>query len=357
MAVNPTALEGWIKKYNWYISAASKRKAQTDTLLAAERKKKNPNPERIKFYVQRTQNLSKEIAKWKTGVAATQNKIYVREGQYDKLLTGASRDAYMAINALFKTYGLETLAPKIFDYVKNGYSADTISVLLQDTAEYKTRFAGNEARKKAGLPVLDPGQYLALEAGYRQVMESAGLPIGFYDKPNDFTQWIARNTSPTEIESRVELATQATALATPAYRQALNQMGISNGEMTAYFLDPKKALPFLQKSAATAAIGGEALTQGLTFDQSYSEQLALRGVTTAEAQQGYQQVASELPTMQQLGSIYGDQWGQRESEETAFGTNAASAAKRAGLIAKERGAFGSATGAGKGGLAQSGGAR
>lgn len=357
MAVNPTALEGWIKKYNWYISTASKRKAQADTLLAAERKKKNPNPERIKFYVQRTQDLSKEIAKWKTGVAATQNKIYVREGQYDKLLTGASRDAYMAINALFKTYGLETLAPKIFDYVKNGYSADTISVLLQDTPEYKTRFAGNEARKKAGLPVLDPGQYLALEAGYRQVMESAGLPIGFYDKPNDFTQWIAKNTSPTEIESRVELATQATALATPAYRQALNQMGISNGEMTAYFLDPKKALPFLQKSAATAAIGGEAITQGLSFDQSYAEQLALRGVTTAQAQQGYQQVATELGGMQDLGKIYGQQWGQRESEETTFGTSAEAVNKKAGLLNRERGAFTGASGGAKGGLAQSGGAR
>lgn len=282
-------------------------------------------------------------------------KYYEATGQYDKLLKGTNRDAFLAIKTLFKSYGLETLASKIYDYVKNGYSGDTISILLQDTPEYKARFAGNEARLKAGLPVLSAGEYLATEASYRQIMESAGLPIGFYDQTSDFTNWIARNTSPSEIQSRVDLATQATVLAPASYRKALEQMGISSTELTAYFLNPTKALPFLQKSAATAAIGAEALSQGLTFNQSYAEQLAGSGVSAAQAQQGYSQIAQEMGTMQGLGTIYGDQWSQAEAEESTFGTSAAAASKKAGLIAKERGAFSGSAGGAKAGLGQRGG--
>ena len=285
------------------------------------------------------------------------NNLYVSTGQYDKLLTGANRDAYLAVNALFKTYGLESLAGKIYDYVKNGYSSDTISIMLQDTDEYKARFAGNQARIKAGLPVLSPAEYLATEASYQQIMKSAGLPESFYDQPSDFATWIGNNVSPSEIQSRVDLATQATTLASPAYRQALNQMGIDDAHLTAYYLDPTKALPLLQKQAATAQIGAEALKQGLAFDQTYAEQLATEGVSQSAAAQGYAQVAGELGTMQNLGGMYGQGWTQRDSEEAALEGSAAAVNKKAGLLSQERGAFGASTGTGRAGLGQSQAAR
>ena len=326
--------------------------------LAALKNRTDKNSQRVRAMVtNQLKSAQANLAASGKQLATAETRYYSQTGQYDKLLTGTNRDAYMAINTLFKSYGLETLAGKIFDYVKNGYSADTISILLQDTQEYKTRFAGNEARLKAGLPVLSAGEYLATEASYRQIMESAGMPIGFYDQSSDFVKWIAKNTSPSEIQSRVDLATQATALAPASYRQALKQMGISDTEMTAYFLDPTKALPFLQKSAATAAIGSEAIQQGLTFDQTYAEQLAMRGVSASQAQEGYSQVAQELGTMSELGKIYGSEWGQRQSEEAVFGTSAAASTQKAGLIAREKGAFGGATGGGRAGLAQSGGAK
>lgn len=283
-------------------------------------------------------------------VATVQNKYYKATGQYEKLLTGDNRDAYMALQSLFDSYGLGSLAGKIYDYVKNGYSSDTISILLQDTSEYKTRFAGNEARKKAGLPVLSPAEYLSTEAAYQQVMKSAGLPPSFYDQPSDFATWIGGNTSPSEIQARVDLATQATTLSSPAYRQALNQMGIDDAHLTAYYLDPTKALPLLQKQAATAQIGAEALKQGLAFDQSYAEQLATEGISQSAAAQGYAQVAGELGTMQNLGGMYGQGWTQRESEQAALEGNAGATAKKAGLLSQERGAFGGASGAARSGL-------
>jgi hypothetical protein len=50
-------------------------------------------------------------------------------------------------------------------------------------------------------------------------MASAGLPKSFYDSPSDYATWIGGDVSPTEIKSRVDLATAATTAADP-YTQA-----------------------------------------------------------------------------------------------------------------------------------------
>ncbi len=294
--------------------------------------------------------MKKSLGKLKEAQVTAQNKLYESKGQYEQLLRGSERDAYLAVKALFKTYGLESLSDNIYNYVKDGFSADTISLLLQDTSEYKERFAGNEARKKAGLPVLSPAEYLSTEASYRQIMQSAGLPVGFYDQNSDFAKWIGQNTSPSEIQTRVDLATQATILAAPAYKKALNQMGIGDADLTAYFLNPTKALPYLQKSAATAAVGAEALAQGLTFDKAYAEQLALQGIGAEEARTGYSQVANELETFQALGQIYGEEWGQRQSEQAVFEGSADALKQKGRLLSKERGAFAGGTGTARAGL-------
>lgn len=278
-------------------------------------------------------------------------------GDFATDLTGSDRDAYVALTDLFNSYGLGSLAPKIYDYIKNGYSADTISILLQNTDEYKKRFAGNEARKAAGLPVLSPAEYLSTEASYRQIMQSAGLPAGFYDQPSDFVTWIGKDVSPTEIQSRVDMATQATTLSNPNYRQALNQMGISDDQLTAYFLDPNRALPVLQKSAATAAIGAEALQQGLTFDTQYADMLATSGVTQDQARQGYSNIAQTLNQYQQLANIYGGTYNQRTSEQATFLGDASAIQQQRRLSNEELANFGGSTGTGSIGLANSGGAR
>lgn len=286
-----------------------------------------------------------------------QNKVYESKGQFEGMLEGENRDAFLAVSALFKQYGLGSLAGKIFEYVKNGYSADTISILLQDTPEYKQRFIGNEARKKAGLPVLSPAEYLATEASYRQVMESAGLPKGFYDSNKDFADFIGRNVSPTEVQSRVEGAVQATTLAPEDYKQALKQMGLSQGDMVAFWLDKKKSLPILTQIAATARIGAEALGQGLDFNVGYAKGLAKRGITGEQAAQGYSAIASELENMETLGSIYGERWNQRASERAMFEGDAGMIDRKRRLASQERGQFGGAAGGARGGLAGRGGQR
>lgn len=278
-------------------------------------------------------------------------------------LQGPQRDAFLALQSLFTGYGLGTLAPKIFDYIKQGYGSDTISLLLQDTAEYKQRFAGNEARRRAGLPVLSPAQYLATEQSYRQVLQAAGLPKGFYDSPADFTGWIAGDVSATEIKSRADEAS-AVANGNPQLRDAMKQMyGVSDGDIAAYFLDQSRAEPLLRKQEQAAEIAAAGLQRGFAPSQ-YAEQFAAQGITASQAQQGYGLIAQEYRPMQELAAIYGTSWTQGEAELSTFspGTlnqgNAQqpgaenSAQKLRRLASQERAAFAASGGATPGALGQ-----
>lgn len=234
-------------------------------------------------------------------------------------LSGEQRNAYEALNNLFTGYGLSSLAPKIFQFIQDGYSADTISILLQDTPEYKQRFAGNEQRRKAGMAVLSPSEYLSVESSYRQIMRQAGLPAGFYDQPADFNGFIERDMSPSELKSRVDLASQATTLANPAYKQALERMyGIDENHLTAYFLDPDRATPLLQKQAAASAIGAEALKRGLRTDASLMEQYATAGVTAEQAAKAYGQIAQQMPDYEKIAHQYREDVSQQDFERAFF---------------------------------------
>ena len=271
-------------------------------------------------------------------------------GQY---LTGANRDAYDLLTNLFAGYGLGSLAPKIYDYIVNGYSADTISILLEQTPEYKQRFAGNELRTKAGLAVLSPQDYLNTEASYRQVMASAGLPASFYDSPSDFAQWIGNDVSPTEIQSRVQLATAATVNAPPEMKQALQAFyGIDESSITAYFLDQTRALPLLTKQAQAATFGAEALQRGLLADRGRMEDYVNEGLTQSTISSGFQKVAADLPNLQALAQRFGTTFSQAEDEGDVFGTNSQAAAKVKRLASQERGLFGGTSSASSGGLQQ-----
>src|SRR6266702_418908 len=162
-------------------------------------------------------------------------------------LSGSTRDAFVALEQLFTQYGLGSLVNNIFNFIKQGYSQDTITLLLQDTPEYKQRFAGNAIRQKNGLAILSPADYLATEASYYQVVKAAGLPANFYNSTSDWVNWIGNDVSPTEVQSRVQMAQTATETAPPDLVQALGQMGVPKQSLVAYFLDDTKALPILQQ--------------------------------------------------------------------------------------------------------------
>lgn len=332
------------------ISAARKRASQIEAQLkskglsASKRKSLERQAAKEAAYI-KLQTSARDGSAKKQG--DLQNKVYEASGQYDKLLKGENRDAYLALKSLFGQYGLGSLAGKIYDFVKQGYGADTIGLLLQDTKEYKTRFAANETRAKNGLAVLSPADYLSTEAAYRQILSSAGLPTGFYDNPADFQRWLASDVSPTEIKDRVDLAVAATGQANPEYKNALFQMyGINESDLTAYFLDRKTAEPILKKQAAAGAIGAAALRRGFGASRLDLESYATLGITADQAEQAYSQIADGFESMLGIAGRYGTSWSQREAEQEVFTPGAAgsvgaesAAEKGKRLKSQERGLF------------------
>lgn len=256
------------------------------------------------------------------------------------------RNAAEYLNRLFETYGLGSLAPKILEYIQLGYDADTISLMLQDTAEYKTRFAANETRRAAGMAVLSPAEYLNLERSYRQLLSTAGLPAGFFDSNDDFTNWIAGDVSPAEIQERAQDASTALYSSDNNYLQALRSYGVGDGDLTAYFLDSKRALPLIQKTVKASLIGAEASRNSLGLSQQRAEYFGDLGVGQEQARSAYQTIGESLPTAAKLGALGNESFGQSDLEDELLGGSGLASAKRKRLATQEVGRFAGASGAG-----------
>jgi hypothetical protein len=246
----------------------------------------------------------------------------------------------------FKNYGLESLAPQIIKMLQRGDSADTISIELQNTKEYQTRFAGNAARLKAGLPVLSPAEYISNENAYRQIMSSAGLPVGFFDSTHDFQGFIERDLSPTELKERVDTVADAIYKA-PSTTTAYFKQWYTTGDMIAYALDPGVAAPLVEQRIRAAEAAASAGGQGVNLTQSNAELIGANTTSLSDITQGTGFIAQELPTVTKLGQIYGDDESQDDLVKEVFTNDGLAAAKRRNLASKERATFGGSSGQGK----------
>ncbi len=284
--------------------------------------------------------------------ALVQQLIAQQNAAAAKAASQAETQRQSAITILterFGQYGLSSLATKIKELAIDGATEATITLGLQATDEYKTRFAANEARLKAGLKVLQPAEYLNLEDGYRQVLRSYGLAA--FDNDAYVQQFIANDVSASELSSRVVTAVQRVQNADPAVSKQLKDFyGIGSSDMVAYVLDPSQQFQKIERQVAAAEIGVAGARQGLDVGVSVAEQLASQGITQAEAQKGYATIADILPTADKLSQIYGNvtsSYGQSEAEQEVFNSLASAQRARQKLTALELAQFGGSSGTSK----------
>ena len=268
-------------------------------------------------------------------------------------LSGSERDAYAALTTLFDSYGLGSLAPTILKYLQAGYGSDTITILLQQTPEYKARFAGNEARKKNGLQVLTPAEYLSTEASYRQLLRSNGIDPSF-ETQNQYAKWIGDDVAPTELQSRIGMAVQATSQAPPSVSEYLDSLGIKFGDRVSYFLNDQNATPALQLKLNQAQIGGAALENNLTVSAERAQKFAEMGNSYGQAQSAYQRIADILPDALKLSNIYKGQQKVDQStlEDNFLGSSGTAQLAIERLGQQETAAFSGQSGVGKQSFAQ-----
>lgn len=259
--------------------------------------------------------------------------------QYNKL-SGPQRDAAAALIEMFSQFDLQSLAGSIIGMVRQGFSSDTIAIMLQDTPQYKARFAANEKRRAKGLAVLSPNEYIQTERAYRQILATSGMPQGFYDSISDFQNFLANDLSPTELNDRVK-AWQGEALKDPAGLAAIRKItGLGVSDYAAYLMDPGRALPLIQKTARAVSFAAAASRHGYDVTKTLAEQYGALGIEADDSEKGFAAIQEVQGETDRLARIYGEgQFSVEEAAAETFGGDAKAGAKRKRLASQERATF------------------
>jgi hypothetical protein len=277
-----------------------------------------------------------------------------------------AKSIYDTVTSELTRLGLPSLIGPLKEIFESGITdGESLRLALSQRPEYQTRFSANAKRIAAGLSALSPAEYIKIEDQYQEVMRNYGLPASYYAKDPTgkqigFEELLAGDVSNTELEERLIAGQERVLKSNPEVLKALKTFypGIGNGDILAYSLDPKNALKDIQRKVAAAEIGGAALAQGLATSATGAEELAGYGITKAQAQQGFADVAQMAPRGGVLSEIYNEApYNQATATAEVFGTAGAAEAaqKRRKLTALEEATFSGQSGLSQGALARNGG--
>lgn len=220
------------------------------------------------------------------------------------------------VQAIFSTYGLNSLYTKIVDFVRQGYTGDTVSLLLRQTPEYKQRFPAMAALSAKNRAITE-AEYINYESTSAALERRYGLPKDML--MGNVTTLLENEVSPAELNDRVMMASASSIQAPKELKDQFKQYyGIDEGGLTAYFLDPAIATPLLQKQVAASQIGTEAARQGIGIDAYGAENLQQLGIDQQAAREGFSNVAQQKG----LSSGAGDIATQSDLIGAQFGANA-----------------------------------
>lgn len=275
-----------------------------------------------------------------------------------QMFSNAGLDASFstALNAVIDKVYLDNIAPTDAQILSSVYASDA----------YKTRFAANEVIRKRladgkGLPgdrLLTPKEYITAEAGYKEILQEAGLPAEFYDSPDDLNNIIASSVSVSEFTSRVNVARDALQNADQNVVNALKDYyGLDRSQLTAYLLDPEKAMSTVinaklkyntpeetvtrAKEMYTAAqVGGAALRAGQTATAGFAEEITKAG-KAGQAEEAFQTASGQAQDYRRLLSLAGETANNEDlvREQLSLSGGAGVAEKRKRLASAERARF------------------
>lgn len=211
----------------------------------------------------------------------------------------------------------ESVADRIIDFVaQKGFSQEAINLAIQDTPEFKSRFAGIElykqnfasdiaAGKKAVQP--SPAEYVAYEKKVQDVLNRFGLS----DLANQqtYAELIGNDVSAVEVTDRI----------TDVYDRIQNADDVLKTQLRTFFpkyqdsdfaralltgKTPDDMANQLKKRLTTAEISSEAVRAGLSVEAQRAEQLQAMGVSRIAARAGYSKIAEQQTGLSKLASIY-----------------------------------------------------
>ena len=224
------------------------------------------------------------------------------------------------LTTMFAAYGLEGLAGFIDRRIMADASEEQVLLELYDQQEYKNRFPGMAALRKAGRTITEK-DYMANERAMIQTARFFDLPKGFYDSPADFGDLLGKEVSPKEYQDRLQVGQDLARSLNPAVRSQLIEFyGVGEGDLTAFVLDADRALPLIQKQAKAAQFVGIGRAAGFTLGGMTAQQAENIAGTESYAKLSEAELSKALgaagqlrSTQQRLARLEGIEYNEQEA--------------------------------------------
>lgn len=231
------------------------------------------------------------------------------------------------IEATLARYGLGSLADWAWDRWQDGQSMEQIMLEMRTTTAYKNRFPAMEQLAQEGRAITEEA-YMEYESTIRQLTSQFGLPTSIYGARDYISELLISDVSPSEAQSRMQLASAASLTAPPEYREAAADLfGITQSQWTSLWLETERTLPELERLFAASAIAGEATIADLgQLSSAMAERIADAGISREQARQAFTEVAGSLTarlpgeSQQALGAntVAAGSVGLRQPDRTAL---------------------------------------
>ena len=262
----------------------------------------------------------------------------------------AARESASA-KTILNEYGLDELGPIVDSWIRGGMSIDEAMLQLRSDSTdagkiFDKRFPAIKLRRAAGLNPVSPAEYVAYERQARQVMRAAGLPQGFWDGREDFTNLLVGDVSVAELGDRISRGFAEVANAPAPVRAAFGEFFGANGDaaLASYFLDAEKALPVLQEEVRVAQVGGASKAFGFNLGKDRARQIAQTGATFDSARTAFDNIRTSDSLFTESISEQQDLTMEQQGIDAAFALDQGEARKALSRRLEERVAKGAGTG-------------
>jgi hypothetical protein len=213
------------------------------------------------------------------------------------------------LTAMFEGVGLGSLAKFINQRIMEDASEEAVLLELYEQPEYQTRFPGMKALRAKGKTITE-AEYIKDEKAFAQTARFFDVPVGFYDTPDDFGKLIGNLVSPKEYQDRLQVGQDLARSMSPGARAQLQEFyNVGEGGITAYVLDPERALTLIQKQAKSAQFVGFGREKGFK----------LEGMTAAQAEQIVGTEAYAKLSAQQMQTALGQAAQLRQTQSRLTG--------------------------------------
>lgn len=261
-----------------------------------------------------------------------------------------------------KQHGLGDLVNIAWDYYKDPTkgAGDATKVLdwLPTTTQYRDHFPGLVELGEKGR-AWTPAQWNTYYNTLQDEAVSAGLPPGMVDRA-DVGKMLIGGVSIGEATGRIQAAGQSVHNADPTVIGQMRRLGFTDGDLTAFYLDPDKAAPLLERKAQEEQGRIAAAAQRTGFDPALSLGTAQRlqsfGVNEAEAEKGFSTLSDLHPLFSNTvgETAAGEQITTEEQLGATFEQNTAAAQEIATRRARRQANFQGGGGASTGGSGRTG---